>query len=262
MKNMKFTLGRLVFSCPLFLIVSYLLLLVLLLNLGFWQRERAHEKQRLIDKQTQSFHATPLRLTGYTPESSDDLRYRKAIVRGFYDTAQQFLLDNQVLHGKVGYFVLTPFVLEGSHKLHGGAKAVLVNRGWVAANLDRRKLPDVTIKTAQTTLSGRINHFPSVGIKLAGAAQPTETSPRVVQLVDTGILAKKLGYALFSFQLELDETSTEGYARQWSMTTLMPPQQHFGYAIQWFGLAAALTFLFFWYSSKKTHDDPSTTKKP
>lgn len=258
---MTVRLGRVVFNCPLFLIIIYLLLVTLLLNLGCWQLKRVHEKQALIDKQTQSFHATPLRLTGYTVDSSDDFRYRKATVRGVYDVAHQFLLDNQILNGKVGYFVLTPFVLEGSHKLQHGAKAVLVNRGWVAADLDRRKLPDVMIKTAQTTLSGRINHFPSVGIKLAGAAIPTETSPQVVQLVDTNILAKKLGYGLFSFQLELDETSAEGYARQWSTTTLMPPQQHFGYAMQWFGLAAALTFLFFWYSSKKTDDDKTTTTK-
>jgi surfeit locus 1 family protein len=36
------------------------------------------------------------------------LRFKNAVVKGYYDTAQQFLLDNQILSGKTGYFVLTP----------------------------------------------------------------------------------------------------------------------------------------------------------
>lgn len=246
---MTVNLGRIVFSCPLFLVVIYLLLLTLLLNLGFWQLNRAEEKRVLIEKQTQSMRASPLHLSADTEDSSDSLRYRKATVSGYYNITHQFLLDNQILKGKAGYFVLTPFILEG------GKKAVLVNRGWIAANPNRQILPNVDMKNSQTTLSGRINHFPSVGIKLAGAGIPTQTSPALVQIVDTEILAKKLGYSLFSFQLELDADMTEGYTRDWQTTTLMPPQQHFGYAMQWFGLATALTFLFFWYSSKNTHDD-------
>ena len=253
---MTVTLGRVVFSCSLFLTVMYLLLLILLLNLGFWQLNRADEKRILIEKQTQSMRAAPLQLSSMTEDNPEELRYRKAIVSGYYDIAHQFLLDNQIFKGKAGYFVLTPFVPEG------GKKAILVNRGWIGANPDRRILPDVQMTKLQTTLSGRINHFPSVGIKLAGAGIPTQTSPALVQIVDTEILAKKLGYSLFSFQIELDANMADGYERQWLTTTLMPPQQHFGYAMQWFGLATALTFLFFWYSSKKTHDDKSTTTKP
>lgn len=242
-------MGQIVFSCPLFLIVIYLLLLTLLLNLGFWQLNRADEKRILIEKQTQSMEAAPLPLSALTEDNSEILRYRKATVSGHYDTAQQFLLDNQIVKGKVGYFVLTPFMIDG------GKRAVLINRGWVAANPDRHILPDVRIKDSQTAISGIINHFPGVGIKLTGAAIPTQTSPALVQIVDTEILAKKLGYSLFSFQIELDANMPEGYVRQWLTTMPMPPQQHFGYAMQWFGLALALTFLFFWYSSKKTHDD-------
>ncbi len=246
---MTVKLGSFVFSCSAFLVVVYLLLLTLLLNLGFWQLNRAEEKRVLIEKQAQSMEAAALRLSVVTEDNPDGLRYRKATVSGHYDTRLQFLLDNQIFKGKAGYFVLTPFIIEG------GNKAVLINRGWIAANPDRHILPDLGMKNLQVVLSGRINHFPSVGIKLAGAGVPTQTSPALVQIVDTEILAKKLGYPLFSFQLELNANMPEGYKREWLITTLMPPQQHFGYAMQWFGLATALTFLFFWYSSKNTHDD-------
>jgi surfeit locus 1 family protein len=251
---MTVTLGRVVFRCPLFLLILYALIFTLLLNLGFWQLHRGDEKRALIAQQTQNVNAEPIRINNAIKAISDDFRYKKAIVRGIYDTTHQFLLDNQIVNGKVGYFVLTPFIVEGSYKTPKGAKAVLVNRGWVAANVDRRILPDVAIKTAQTTLHGRINHFPSVGIKLDGAGIPTPTSPAVIQLVDTTVLEKKLGYALFSHQLELDAAMPEGYVRQWMTTTLMPPERHFGYALQWFSLALTATGLFFWYSIKRIHD--------
>jgi len=74
-------------------------------------------------------------------------------------------------------------------------------------------------------------------------------------------LTKKLGYPIFAFLVELDADQAEGYTRQWMTSTLMTPQQHFGYAMQWFGLAIALSILFFWYSSKKQTDDESTTTK-
>jgi surfeit locus 1 family protein len=99
---------------------------------------------------------------------------------------------------------------------------------------------------------GRANHFPSVGIKLAGAEIPTDTSPAVVQIVDSEIIAKKLAYPLFNFQLELDKTLPNGFKREWHTTTLMLPEQHIAYATQWFALAFTLTVLFIVYSFKKS----------
>ena len=253
---MRITVGRVVFKCPFYLIIIYALVLTLLLNLGFWQLRRGEEKQALITQQAQQRLADALVLTATTPENTDDLRYRKVITTGHYDTEHQFLVDNQILNGKAGYFVLTPFIL------NEGKKAILVNRGWVAANPHRQILPNVTLKTEPTlSIKGRLNHFPSVGIKLAGAGIPTQTVPAVIQVVETAILEQKVGYALFPLQLELDSASPDGYTRQWQTTTLMPPERHKGYALQWFGLALTLTILFFWTSSKKTDDDKTTTTK-
>jgi surfeit locus 1 family protein len=248
-KNMKFSIGKWCFSCSWLLMFLYTLLLILLLNLGFWQLNRADEKRELITQQTEQRQASPLLLSADTDDNRDILRYRKATLTGYYDTTRQILLDNQIFKGKAGYFVLTPFVIAG------GKKAVLVNRGWLLANPNRLILPDVTLKNSPTVITGRINHFPSVGIKLVGAEIPTNTTPALIQVVDSQVLAKKLGYALFSFQVELEASAAEGYTREWQTTTLMSPEQHFGYALQWFGLAFALTFLFFWYSCKNTHDE-------
>jgi len=63
-------------------------------------------------------------------------------------------------------------------------------------------------------LRGRINRFPGVGIKLAGAEIPTEGWPSVLQVVDSQILAKKLGYSVFPFQIELDKGLPDGFNRE------------------------------------------------
>ncbi len=102
------------------------------------------------------------------------------------------------------------------------------------------------------TLSGRVNSFPSVGIKLAGAEIPTKTWPAVVQVVDVPVLAKILGYPLFSFQLELDPAMQDGFLRIWHPLAIMPPEQHIAYAAQWFGLALTFAVLFFWFNFKKS----------
>ncbi len=245
---MKILVGTRIFRGSIPLIIAYLLVLTLLICLGFWQLSRAKQKEVLITQQKQQAGSV-LDFKYNTEDHPQLLRYKPITATGHYDTRQQFLLDNQIVQGKAGYFVLTPFVLQG------GKKAVLVNRGWLPANPDRKILPDVQMKTLQTSIAGRINTFPSIGIKLAGAEIPTQTQPAVVQIVDSQLLAKKLGYPLFSFQVELAASQPEGYTRQWLTTTLMPPEQHFAYALQWFGLAATLSILFFWYSSKKQSND-------
>ncbi len=226
----------------------FLGLLPLLLSLGTWQLSRAKEKRAFLQQQAQSQIVETSRLSTVIEDNADTLRYKKLEVAGHYDAKQQFLIDNQISEGKVGYFVLTPFILQGENK------AILVNRGWITLNSDRTRLPDLSMTDEPTVITGRANHFPSVGIKIAGAEIPTDSWPSVVQVVNSEVLAKKLGYSLFTFQLELDKNLPNGFKREWHTTTLMSPEQHTAYAVQWFALAFTLTVLFIVYSFKKNHD--------
>lgn len=229
-------------------IVAYLLLMPILLSLGNWQLNRANEKQQFINIQAEQANGEVVELMGSSLDDAKQMRYKKVWLSGHYDPNRQFLLDNQIDSGKVGYLVLTPFILDG------GEKAVLVNRGWLASMPKRSELPNVAFTETHTTLTGRINQFPSVGITLPEATIPTQAWPSVVQVVDTSILSKKLGYDLFSFQVELDGHLPNGYKREWHNSTVMLPEQHTAYAMQWFGLALTLTVLFIVYSVKIYND--------
>ena len=222
-----------------------LCILPILIGLGFWQLDRAEQKREFFARQQQGMTAPLLQLTAATVDDKEALRYQRVTASGHYDNAHQILIDNQIAGGKVGYFVLTPFILDQ------GKKAILVNRGWIHANQDRSDLPDLTIQQNQTRVTGRINHFPVVGIKLAGADQPSEGWPAVVQIAESGILSTRLGYPLFSFMIELDKQAPEGYRREWHEIVVMPPEQHVAYAVQWFGLAIALVLLYVWFSRVK-----------
>jgi len=227
----------------------YLCLLPLLIALGIWQLGRSEEKRVFLEQQGQELASSEIiQLSKASEDNLDRIRYKKVQATGHYDQAHQFLIDNQISAGKAGYFVLTPFVLQGE------AKAVLVNRGWVPLTQQRSILPDLQISSEQTQVTGRINQFPSVGIKLAGAEIPTEGWPSVVQVVDSSVLAKKLGYSIFPFQIELDKDQPEGFKREWRTSTIMLPEQHTAYAMQWFALAFTLTILFIWYSYKRNDE--------
>jgi len=225
----------------------YLCVLPALISLGMWQLDRSEQKRAFLKAQEQAAVTETLHLTAAVENSTEALRYRNVEVAGRYDVAHQFLVDNQISDGKAGYFVLTPFILAGE------TKAVLVNRGWIPLNQDRSILPDLQINKAEAVITGRINNFPSVGIKLEGSEIPTEGWPSIVQVVDSNVLAKKLGYPLFQFQVELAKELPDGFKREWHTATIMQPEQHTAYAIQWFALALTLTILFIWYSFKKNN---------
>lgn len=225
--------------------VAYICLLPLLLALGFWQLDRAEEKKAFLEKQRQGMAAETIRLSPSIESEINTLKFRKIEAAGHYDAAHQFLIDNQISAGRPGYFVLTPF------KPDAGGKAVLVNRGWIPLTSDRSNLPEVKMNQLPSTIKGRINSFPGVGIKLPGADKPTAGWPSLVQVADSTVLAKTLGYPLFPFMVELDKNQPAGYKREWHETSVMPPEQHIAYATQWFGLAFTLSMLFIWYSRIK-----------
>ena len=231
-------------------VFAYLGFFTLFLSLGAWQVQRANEKQQFLDLEAKRVNES-VQIVAETPNDATALRYKKATITGHYDTTKQFLLDNQIDAGKAGYFVFTPFKLANSNK------AILVNRGWIPLVELRATLPNVDFQAdGETTLSGRINTFPSIGLKLEGANQPTQTNPAVVGVIDAPVLATHMGYELFSFQLELDANSANGFKREWAATKIMQPEQHLGYALQWFGLAFVLTIIFIKFGLK---NDKTTT---
>lgn len=230
--------------------IVFIAVLALLLRLGFWQLARADIKRAHLAAQQEKILIPPVALTKLLAVAADS-RYRQVKLSGRYDVAHQFLVDNQIIEGKVGAFVLTPFKLAANNKL------VLVNRGWVVTSQDRQQLPDIDFipPSGDLVVVGMINHFPGVGLILAGADEPSDTWPSVVQIINETKITKKLNQPIFDFQVQLMPDQPNGYVRNWQINTRMPPEKHIAYAVQWFALAVTLILLILWISCKKYKDD-------
>lgn len=225
-------------------------MLAILLRLGFWQLSRAEEKREWLVNQAAMMHKE-LQPIAKLLAKNDALRYRRVIVEGHYDVQHQILLDNQIHKGKVGYFILTPFILAGE------GKTILVNRGWQLMDKDRNQLPEIGFMppTEKISIIGVLNHFPQVGLILEGADEPGKGWPTVVQIINQQKMAQKLQQPIMDFQLQLSADQPYGYVRDWQVHTRMPPEKHTAYAFQWFALALTLTLLALWSSCKTQKND-------
>jgi len=232
---------------PLFIVIF---LLALLLRLGFWQLSRAEEKREFLASQQEEMQKEALPIAKLLADTKD-LRHRQVILEGHYDAKHQFLLDNQFHHGKVGYAVLTPFILTAD------SRVILINRGWVLMNKDRKQLPAISFMppVGELSIVGVINDFPQVGLILEGADEPGEGWPSVVQLIDTQKISNKLKQPILDFQVQLLADQPYGYVREWKLNARIPPEKHVAYAFQWFALAITLTLLALWGSCKTHKND-------
>jgi len=219
------------------------LMIPLFVSLGMWQLDRAAQKQALMDLRVQNSRAEAVPLPVYAALAEAD-RYRPVLVKGEYDGAHSVLLDNQVAHGQAGYQVLTPLRVAGTDY------AVMINRGWVGPGRDRQDLPHPSAPVARIEISGALDRFASVGLKLQGGDRPTEGWPTVVQWVTPELLEARLGYRLLPYQVLLSDKDGDGFARDWQQVDLHA-EKSLGYAFQWFSFAVALLFLYVWYGFKR-----------
>ncbi len=228
--------------------LATLALLALLLGLGFWQLDRAEQKRALQAQFRQTAAAGPLRLDWHQVPGPE-WRYRPALVSGRYDGRRQFLLDNRVLHGRVGYQVLTPLLFaDGQH-------ALLVNRGWVPAGPTRDLLPELPVPEGVLEVRGLVDFPPERVFSLGEGEDRAPGWPKVLQRIRLDLQSEQLGLELVPWILLLDPQQPGGFAREWAPVPIMGPERHVGYAVQWFGLAAALLVIYFWVNWRPVSEE-------
>lgn len=208
------------------------LLLPVLLSLGNWQLSRAEQKQQIKTELKNRQFLPPVPVSEIMGEK--DIRYRAVFLQGKYDNDRTFLLDNRVKNGRVGYEVISPFILADE-------KIVLVNRGWIAAPKLRSELPTVPAVERVAALTGMV-YRPFVEAQKVSADVSQDEWPRVVQSVNFAEIAKQLGKSIPSFTVRLNEGVAGSLLTGWP-TVNVEPRKHIGYAVQWFAMALALFIL-------------------
>ena len=247
MKIPALQIGRYRFAPALWPSLAFVAVFPLLLGLGYWQVQRAGEKQDLLDRRAAGERVAPLLLRPGVQLSGQD-RYRPAVVRGSYVTGQQWLLDNRLFKGQPGYHVFTPFRVAGESR-----PSLLINRGWISVGASRAQLPQLPLPDAVLELHGRLDSPASVGLVLGEVPLASPAHQVRVPALDIAALAKARGMDLLPYALVIDDGQPGGLQYDWSPIPRMGPEKHLGYAVQWFGMAIALLII---YIGVNTRRDP------
>ncbi|HEY2686235.1 MAG TPA: SURF1 family protein [Steroidobacteraceae bacterium] len=241
---MSLTIGSRTFAPRLLMTLLTLVVFSGLISLGRWQLHRAAEKRVLYQQFSDGTSATQS-IAKDTPAVT---RYQHVEVRGRYDQTRQVLVDSMVDEaGRVGYYVITPLILDG-----GGL--LLVNRGFVPQGRSRKVLPPIAVDAEERRITGRIDHMPVAGIQLGERLPLKPPFPVVASFpsrAEIGALLNESDFSSAGDLLLLDRDQPDGYERNW-VPPGFPPERHIGYAVQWFGLAAALLVIYIVTNTKKT----------
>lgn len=222
-KNWKLALLALLFFC-------------LFTTLGFWQVWRAQQKHILLKSFAERTVREPFPATSLISKD-DDLRFYRVKLTGVFDNQHNFLLDNKIFRGRVGYEIYTPFYSKDL------TEPILVDRGFVPGPASRKDLPGINTIIGTVSIVGMLN-VPPRYVALGKIQESAQTHwPLRIEYINLAELAKLLNYPLFRYVLNLEATDPASYAMEWQVVT-MGPEKHIGYAIQWFALALTLLILF------------------
>ncbi len=211
-----------------------LLLAALFAWLGCWQWNRAQQKQQQLDAVQAVLQQRQVRPLALAADSGRRHGYDWAAGRGEFVAAPAVLLDNQMQQGRAGVRAYRLFQPEGN------AAPLLVELGWLPLPADR-KLPVVPRPTGPQSLAGLLLAPPAAGLAAATVARQPNGDLLLVALAPDHLGNALQQQALASRVLRLDPANPLGYARDLDiLPNTLPPQRHLAYAVQWFGLAAAV----------------------
>lgn len=214
-----------------------------LLRLGFWQLARAGEKQAQriqLESVLAKRQGAPLSLldgdTRRIEWTEGELRFRAGPL---------LLLDNQRRADAVGVSVYQ--LAENA-----AGQSLLVDLGWLPVKGDRH-LPAPAPLQGDYAVRGLLLPPPAMGIALGPPFGVQADGNLLLMRLDRQALAAHFNRPLAARVLRLDPALPLGFSRDLALhANTLSPEKHRGYAVQWFGLAAAFAVLCigFWYRKK------------
>ena len=208
--------------------------LVALLVLGTWQLQRLASKEDVIERLEARLSAAPIMLPA-EPIDPERFEFRRVTVTGEFLHDLEFYLLNRVRNGVVGLHVVTPL-----HRLEDDSY-LLVDRGWVP--LDRRDPASRPAgrETGEITLDAVVRRKPNRGWFV-----PENRSARNEwYFMDPAVMAAAAGLAApGTYFLAAVERATPGDYPIGEGGQISVRNDHLGYAITWYALAAVLVVVY------------------
>jgi cytochrome oxidase assembly protein ShyY1 len=206
-----------------------LVLVVVFVNLGFWQLRRLDERQLTNAVGESRYEAAPVEvemLVGAAGDDVESLEYRLAIATGVFQPEHEVLIRSQVYQGAAGFRVITPLLgEEGS--------AVLVDRGWVPLGMDEVPVVEAAPPEGEVTVKGWVR--PSQQRQALAPADPEDGRLVAMSRVDIDRIQDQVPFDLAPVYLSLLGDQETGQPILTAAPTFEDEGPHLAYAIQWFG---------------------------
>lgn len=233
-RTIEYSIGRYQIRINVWLFIVFLIFQTLLNELGFWQLERAKEKQIRLQQ-----------LGLGSKQINDDLtqiseaqlnQFQRVSLTAEVLNEPPIFLDNQTHNKAPGYHVIQVVKDIASNKF------VLVNRGWQFSGKDRKQLPEMEPLNTEWQIEGRLYPISAAeNVVVRGEVEHLKAGTRIPGL-SLSILAEleaKLRIPLEQYIVRLDVNAPNALEVNWKWTN-MPVEKHLAYAVQWFGLALTL----------------------
>lgn len=253
---MQFRIHHYVFRPSLIGTVLTLICIPLFIKFGFWQYNKAQQKQAIQAAYNQAKVDQaldfPLDILSQKNLTINDWNYKKVTVTGVYETKYQLLLDNKVEGSRVGYHVITPL------KINQTSEYVLVNRGWIQGKDTHTDIPKFETPSGPQTITGQI-WVPSKKIFTLEDKTMSPLNSQSWQMVwqnmDMEQYKRQVPFAVSPLMIKLDQTSTAGgFVRSWEVPAARIAT-NMGYAYQWFGFALAALLIYLYMSVTRVKSD-------
>ncbi len=206
--------------------------IALTLSLANWQLNRAHEKEGRAERLAALARDRPVSLAAAAVKA-EDVEWRQVTARGRFEPRYGVLVDNRIRRGVAGYHVVMP--LEIGNAGGGASRYVLVNRGWIAGNPERARLPEVRTPAGTVEVTG-LAVVPSRRF-LELSSRTAEG--RVWQNLTLERYREAFPIPLQPVVIQQESALDDGLAREWDPPDL-GVDKHYGYAFQWLALAATI----------------------
>ncbi len=227
------------FTPRLWSTVAAVVVITIMVQLGNWQLSRAREKEARQERLDMLSHQPAVSLPA-DPIKLEDFQYRKTEARGMYLPKYTVYLDNKIYKGMAGYHIITPLRIDSS------SMYVLVNRGWVAADRDRSKLPDIATPNGPMVVSGVATTATQKTLELSKEV----VSGQVWENLDLERYRAATGLQLQPIMILQQDDMKDGLVREWARPDL-GIGKNLGYALQWFAMALAVLIIYLVLSVKR-----------
>ncbi|MBU6258146.1 MAG: SURF1 family protein [Burkholderiales bacterium] len=207
-------------------------------RLGFWQLDRAAQKQAL-EQALEARRSEPVLGSADLARDAAGAQaqaYRRVVVDGVWLARDTVYLDNRQMENRSGFYAVTPLRLaDGS--------ALLVQRGWLPRDpVDRRHIVLPPLPAGPVQVRGHLAVAVSRMFEFSAAA-----SGAIRQNLHPAAYARETGLTLRPVVVVQDEgDASDGLLRHWPPPALNL-QMNYGYAFQWFSMSVLALGLYAWF---------------